>query len=297
MKTCCAYCNKELERSSYRAKKGNCYCSASHQMLYEYDNGIRNKKTIVKNAHKKTRELIKEGRHSFQQEEVKELSRQAQRTEEYRKKASIAKLGKKNGMYGRYGKLHPNWNSILCVCQYCGKEFYLKKSHVDKGCGKYCTRECFNCATENHLEIICETCGKVFVVSGHRENTAHFCSLRCRNIGKQGEKASTWMGGKSFEPYLPEFNNALKKRIRQRDGYVCQICRKQQVHRALSVHHVDYDKTNNNETNLISLCLTCHRKTNHNRDYWQFHLTNLLIQRNIIPSFNLDSLPALSIHA
>ena len=297
MKTNCAYCNKELERSSYRAKRGNCYCSASHQMSYEYDNGIRDRKTIVKNAHKKTRELIKEGRHPFQQEEVRERSRKTQRTKEYRKRASEAKLGRKNGMYGRTGELNPKWSRILCVCQYCSKEFYLKKSHVNNGCGKYCNRECFNLATENHVEIICETCGKVFIVFGYRKDTAHFCSLKCRNIKKQGEHASAWMGGKSFEPYPPEFNNALKRRIRERDGHLCQICKKQQEHRALSIHHIDYDKMNNMDTNLISLCLVCHKKTNHNRDYWQFRLTNLLIQKKIIPSFNLDSLPVLSMYA
>ena len=48
MKTNCAYCNKDLERTKARAK-GNCYCTASCQMHYEYKNGIRDKvKTGIK---------------------------------------------------------------------------------------------------------------------------------------------------------------------------------------------------------------------------------------------------------
>jgi len=31
---------------------------------------------------------------------------------------------------------------------------------------------------------------------------------------------------------------------------------------------IDYDKTNCNEKNLISLCGLCNRKANYNRDYW-----------------------------
>jgi len=36
---------------------------------------------------------------------------------------------------------------------------------------------------------------------------------------------------------------------------------------------IDYNKENLEESNLISLCMPCHRKTNFNRDYWQ----NLLL--------------------
>lgn len=34
------------------------------------------------------------------------------------------------------------------------------------------------------------------------------------------------------------------------------------------VHHIDYNKFNCNPENLITLCKSCHVKTNHNRNYW-----------------------------
>ena len=79
-----------------------------------------------------------------------------------------------------------------------------------------------------------------------------------------GEKHPNWRGGTSFEPYGFEFNAALKKAIRQRDNYTCQICGKG----ARNVHHIDYDKKNNNPKNLITLCGEHHSKTNFNREYW-----------------------------
>ena len=36
----------------------------------------------------------------------------------------------------------------------------------------------------------------------------------------------------------------------------------------LKRNHIDYDKLNCNPDNLISLCNSCHSKTNYNRNYW-----------------------------
>ena len=85
-----------------------------------------------------------------------------------------------------------------------------------------------------------------------------------------GEKALNWQGGKSFEKYGTEFNEALKEQIRERDNYQCQECGyfQKDLEYKLPVHHIDYDKKNNDPLNLISLCISCHMKTNYNRDDW-----------------------------
>jgi len=86
----------------------------------------------------------------------------------------------------------------------------------------------------------------------------------------KGNKHWNWLGGKSFEPYGLEFNEDLKEVIRNRDRRKCQICEKTELKnkRKLPVHHIDYNKQNNNPNNLISLCNRCHIKTNYNRKYW-----------------------------
>ena len=86
--------------------------------------------------------------------------------------------------------------------------------------------------------------------------------------GMVREKSPNWRGGISFEPYGLEFNNKLKERIRKRDNYQCQICDERQNGRKFPVHHKDYDKRNNEDWNLITLCIPCHQKTNFNRKYW-----------------------------
>jgi 5-methylcytosine-specific restriction endonuclease McrA len=37
----------------------------------------------------------------------------------------------------------------------------------------------------------------------------------------------------------------------------------------IHIHHIDYDKKNIKIENLISLCQSCHMKTNYNRKYWR----------------------------
>lgn len=65
------------------------------------------------------------------------------------------------------------------------------------------------------------------------------------------------------------FTKQLKERIKARDNYCCRLCKS---HEKLYIHHIDYDKTSVIEDNLISLCLSCHVKTNYNRNCWKEHL-------------------------
>ena len=88
-------------------------------------------------------------------------------------------------------------------------------------------------------------------------------------IGKFcGKLASSWQGGISFAPYSIKFNDQLKRRIRERDNNICQLCHKRKYGEELAVHHIDYNKKNCKESNLISLCRGCNAKVNYNRDYW-----------------------------
>ena len=104
----------------------------------------------------------------------------------------------------------------------------------------------------------------------------HFSEERKRKIGLanslkshlKGENHYNWQGGKTFEEYTVAWTKTLKRSIRERDKYTCRICNEQQGERAFSVHHIDYDKKNCDPKNLITLCMSCHLKTNHNRDYW-----------------------------
>lgn len=86
-----------------------------------------------------------------------------------------------------------------------------------------------------------------------------------------GERNPNWNGGKSFEPYSPEFTEVLKRSVRQRDRYQCRRCGADEdgLGYALSIHHINYNKKDNQPENLTSLCKACHSKTNFDRMIWK----------------------------
>ena len=89
--------------------------------------------------------------------------------------------------------------------------------------------------------------------------------LRLANLGC---KNPAWRGGIACLPYSVDWTKTLRKSIRERDRYTCQICGSEQGDTTYPVHHIDYNKKNCNPNNLITLCKKCHMKTNHNRKYW-----------------------------
>jgi hypothetical protein len=116
----------------------------------------------------------------------------------------------------------------------------------------------------------------------HRNKISKTMIERRIGIGRKGtvprgERNPNWRGGVSFEPYPTDWTSDLKESIRRRDGYACRLCGKTQDENGskLDVHHIDYDKGNLDPQNLISLCVSCHRKTNGARLYWQCNLRAL----------------------
>ena len=94
--------------------------------------------------------------------------------------------------------------------------------------------------------------------------------LKNRIEAQSGKNHWNWQDGKSFEPYPLGWTNTFKEQIRYRDGYKCQVCGCPEVEngRKLDVHHKDYNKNNLDSKNLVSLCKSCHMRTNFNREKW-----------------------------
>jgi hypothetical protein len=91
------------------------------------------------------------------------------------------------------------------------------------------------------------------------------------HIRTSGVNAPNWRGGTSQEPYGTEFNTVLRRQIRDRDDHLCQFpnCYLPENSMKHAVHHIDYDKKNNVQRNLITLCKSHHMMTNHgDQSYW-----------------------------
>lgn len=201
------------------------------------------------------------------------------KTKEHRKNLSISLKGKKKS------KEHiENISKALKGKHLSPTEF--KKGHISPTKGK-------ENKWGNHTEE-----AKIRISENHRhiqtKETKIKISESKKELYKDYSKHPNWQGGKSFEPYGPEFNKQLKNKIKKRDNYKCIFCELEyekekenlkdhpilwqkkllllkieaNMNKRLSIHHIDYNKQNNSEDNLITLCSSHHAKTNFNREYW-----------------------------
>lgn len=125
---------------------------------------------------------------------------------------------------------------------------------------------------KNKIKYYCVDCNKQ--VKDKRSIRCYSCNMLYRySISKdwiKGINNPNWKNGKSYEIYPLGWNKTYKEQIRRRDEYKCQICGIPEVecNKKLSIHHKDYNKSNIKDDNLISLCTSCHVKTNFRRDEW-----------------------------
>lgn len=163
-------------------------------------------------------------------------------------------------------------------CANCGKEMRRKPSQKEMN-HAFCSFSCLSDFTKNRVVTKCSNCSKKLEVVPSRVSARNFCDKKCRGewetVNRQGERSGNWQGGVSFDPYPPEFNNQLKRKIRARDNYHCQMCGKSQIvaGRALDVHHINYDKSDCREVNLIATCSSCNLRANAKRTIWRVILS------------------------
>lgn len=135
---------------------------------------------------------------------------------------------------------------------------------------------------------VCECdCGNIKVINGSslRQGLTRSCGCLHREaIGERasrqdhwGESNPNWRGGTSRNGYDAGFTEEFKEVIRKRDLYCCQICGMPQEENGekLSIHHIDYDRSNTIPENCVALCRSCHSRTNGNRKYWYNKLRRL----------------------
>ena len=128
---------------------------------------------------------------------------------------------------------------------------------------------------EQHSKDISEEKHPLYKTSRSKKTKEKISKTRKEKNLAVLERNPNWQGGKSFEPYGIEFNKDLKFYIRQRDNFRCQFCPAIENKEAFPIHHLDYNKKNNNERNLITLCKVCNIVANRHREKWELCFTVL----------------------
>lgn len=205
------------------------------------------------------------------------------RTDEQKWHCHIAKLGNKYRLGCRNSKESNHKNSMAHKKgKFAGKNNpYYGRHHTEEEKEIYRKAHLGKPLSDEHKRKMSEAHKRNSFWKGrnHTEETK-----RKQSEVKMAEKNPVWKGGASFEPYPVGWRKKLKLKIRKRDNDTCQFCggHIELLDVGWATHHIDYDKNNLDESNLILLCKRCHGKTNHNhRDEWIRIFTEKMLARGL----------------
>jgi len=97
-------------------------------------------------------------------------------------------------------------------------------------------------------------------LKGRKFSDEHLKKLSISVRKRVANRTHNWyQGGSTTDPYPTEFGPYLKRMIRRRDNHKCQSCGTNVYRSSLGhVHHINGNKQDCSENNLLLLCATCH---------------------------------------
>lgn len=188
-------------------------------------------------------------------------------------------LGSKNRKYCGYDCAKAaRRKRINLTCQTCKKEFEVQEWNND---AKFCSYECKNKSQSSEVvDIQCNNCQKIFKRKTHKIGKHNFCCKKCHdkfNIGSNHYEWKEHLHNKNLKLALKQW--ALK--IKERDGYICQLCGENDRN-ILEAHHMKhkskFPELQFDFNNGITLCLKCHA-LQHTDDPKSLRLINYKIDK------------------
>ena len=185
------------------------------------------------------------------------------------------------------------------TCEYCGKTFQCERQRL-KNKHLFCSRECSaNYKKSQSKKYPCVICGKLVHRKPSQVNTTKniTCSEKCKGIlssltmqgennhqfGLKGAKNSSWISDERISYYGYKLIRKLDHPFKNSDGFVFEhrlvaeeyllneqnkinIDGKDYLSPDYHVHHIDFDRTNNDVDNLYVLPNSLHVKFHNSLD-------------------------------
>lgn len=124
------------------------------------------------------------------------------------------------------GKNNANWKGgkVTVSCQYCGNEIRRDASAIKRYPRHFCSARCRELGKRTLVDVECENCGKgIQKLKAYVDKYEHmFCCRKCRHVWMRGENNPAWKGGLKLEPYCQIWNvKDFREEIKERDSYRC----------------------------------------------------------------------------
>jgi hypothetical protein len=180
--------------------------------------------------------------------------------------------------------LYTNWKHQKTRCAYCagnGRKLLsdIRKEFADENY-LLLTKSYKN--NNQLLEFICPNNHKYSIryVKWQQGHRCRKCYNERQSVCLCGSNNNAWKGGIACEPYCYEWSfRGFKDLIKERDGNKCLNLDCWGTSERLSVHHIDYNKKNCSQSNLITLCTSCNARANTNRKWHEAWYSSILFRR------------------
>jgi hypothetical protein len=125
-----------------------------------------------------------------------------------------------------------------------------------KGCGQrkeyHAKNLCYACYKKQWIapKVKCKSCGRIR--AHHSYGLCNTCAMRLNHY----DKIKSYNAKKNFKISLEKYRELTKS---------CMVCGFDKI---VNLHHLDSDKTNSSDANLVGLCPNCHKMI-HSHAYYQ----------------------------
>lgn len=196
---------------------------------------------------------------------------------------------------GKYfaGELNPNFNSLECTCESCGKTFLRKPSQIGKH--TFCNNECYGnwvrpkTEPKGKRDYSCDYCGGTFkrYPSQVKDKKWKYCSVGCKNshnsVIHSGENHPNWNPELTDEDRInarkyPEYF-AWRANVFLRDSFTCRCCGDSKGGNLIAHHIYNFAEHTDLRTEMyngVTVCDECHKEFHDSFGYTQNDLTQLI---------------------
>lgn len=177
-------------------------------------------------------------------------------------------VGNKYSVISEYkGKMKP----VTFKCNIHNVEFsanaecFMRGSQDVRSSCPICSEELKNKRFENNRqEVQCAYCGEKFFKQkskiNHSRSGLYFCCREHKDLAQRLNSGDEFNNIRPKHYGISDGKSGYRKRAYEIYEHKCAICNWDEDKDMLEVHHIDENRENNEDDNLIILCSICHRK-------------------------------------
>lgn len=155
-----------------------------------------------------------------------------------------------------YNNVHREKKTCMTTCTVCNAPYEVSTRGLKLS--KFCSSKCCGIARRKpRIEANCDQCNKLhmFKQSAYDKSVNHFCGNECKALFYRANPhiRGTYAGHNGLSK-----TSSYRKLAFETFEHRCHACNYDRFEDVLQVHHIDHNRDNNDISNLVILCPTCH---------------------------------------